>query len=181
MKRLLLSFLLLLVLYAQAVIAETVYKGVDKQGNVIYSDKPLPNGEQITVTPPPPIEMPTVKETTTQTQSTVVDPNLNYKLAIVSPLNHETFPHSTKDVEVKLSLTPELLPGDRINLIVNGKPYGEYTEGLSFILKEFPRGAYTISAVITSEKDPEKVKAQSDSITYYQQRAIAKQAPPPGP
>ncbi len=173
MKRLHLLCLSLIVLYAQSVIAETVYKGTDKQGNVIYSDKPLEGGEKITITPPPPIVMPAIQQeaqTKAQAQTATVD----YKLTITSPQNQQTFTNDITTVPVTLSLTPKLQPGDRINLVVNGQPYGEYSEGLTFTLKDFPRGAYTVNAVITNEKDPSTIKAQSDTITFFQQRAIAK-------
>ncbi len=172
MRRLLIISLSLLVLYAQAAVAETVYKGIDKQGNIIYSDKPLEGGEKITITPPPPITMPALKET--QTTTKVAPEEVSYKLSITSPQNQQTFTNDITTIPVTLSLTPNLQAGDRINLIVNGQPFGEYSQDLTFTLKDFPRGAYTVNAVITSEKDPSTIKAQSDSVTFYQQRAIAK-------
>ncbi|MGD9591979.1 MAG: DUF4124 domain-containing protein [Candidatus Berkiella sp.] len=173
MKKLTFTCLSLFVLYAQTAHAQTVYKGVDKQGNVVFSDNPIQGGEKITITPPPPVTMPAVKEIQT-TQTTKKDEAVDYKLSITSPQNQQTFNNDVTVVPVLLSLSPKLQPGDRINLIVNGKPYGNYSENLSFELKDFPRGAYTVNAVITSEKDPAIIKAQSDSVTFYQQRAIAK-------
>ncbi len=174
MKALQIIFSLLLVLYAQAVKAETVYKGTDKQGNTIYSDQPLENGEKITVTPTPSFSLPPLSPTQTQTEQEATTPVVNYNLSIIAPKDQETFTNDIRSITVNLALTPKLQAGDKIHLVINGEPFGEYSESLTFTLNEFPRGAYKIQAVITAENEAKIIKAQSNTITVYQQRAIAK-------
>ncbi|MBS0286376.1 MAG: DUF4124 domain-containing protein [Proteobacteria bacterium] len=171
MKTLIKLMLYLLVLYAQAVSADAVYKGTDKEGRTIYSDQPIENGEKITITLPPTFNLPKAPAHETKTTTAEV---VDYKISIIEPHDQQTFTNDIRQVEVKLALTPNLQAGDRINLMVNGKPYGHYSQGLTFTLHDFPRGAYKVNAIITSEQDPDKVKAQSSTIIFYQQRAIAK-------
>ena len=106
----------LLVLYAQAVSAEVVYKGTDKQGNTIYSDQPLQNGEQITINPIPSYSLPTLPDNQSSTQQEAV---VDYKLTIIAPADQQTFPHAYQSFNVNLALTPPLQPTDQINLMVN--------------------------------------------------------------
>ena len=107
-------------------------------------------------------------------QQEVAPAIVDYKLSIISPQDQQTFTNDITAIPVHLALTPKLQPGDRIHLVINGEPFGEYSESLEFVLKEFPRGAYKIQALITAEAEPNTIKAQSNTITVYQQRAIAK-------
>ncbi|MBS0288944.1 MAG: DUF4124 domain-containing protein [Proteobacteria bacterium] len=173
-----LLFLLSLILFYTGVSGETVYKGTDAQGNTIYSDHPMDsNAEKITITvPESSYHLPPVQHSTQSTKNPASEEeSIAYNLHIVEPKDQETFTNDITSISVKLSLTPKLHSDDRINLVINGQPYGNYSQSLSFSLNDFPRGAYSIQAVITSVKAPEKIKAQSQTITIYQQRAIARQ------
>lgn len=158
---------IVLVLYAQAPFAETVYKGTDASGNTVFSDKPLPNGEKIeiapaqTYAPPPTSTVPQEAETA----------SIEYQVNILEPMDQETFPHSTASIPVKVEISPPLEGGDQIRLLVNGKPYGAASATPAFELTELSRGAYQLKAEIISPQDPAHPKAQSSTITIYQQRA----------
>ena len=173
MKQLSYYFLAVLVLFAQALNAETVYKGTDANGRTIYSDQPFPNSEKITIT----ITPSTKSAPTPQVQSQPIKPHqekINYKISIVEPTDQQTFGNDITAIEVKLSVTPKLSVNDRIHLEVNGEPFGEYSQATNFVLTQFPRGSYLIKAVITSADNLKTPIAQSDAITIYQQRSIAR-------
>lgn len=173
MKQLSYFILPVLVFFAQALGAETVYKGTDANGRTIYSDQPFPNSEKITITITPSTQSAPTPQV--QTQPTKAhEEKINYTIRIVEPTDQQTFGNEITAIEVKLNVTPKLSPKDRIHLEVNGQPFGEFSQATNFMLSQFPRGAYRIKAIITTADDLKTPIAQSDSITIYQQRAIAR-------
>ncbi len=173
MKQLSFYLLAVLVLFAQALTAETVYKGTDANGRTIYSDQPFPNSEKITITTtpnPPPANKPIQSTNTKPAHQEVLD----YKVSITEPTDQQTFTNDITSIEVKVSITPKLAPNDRIHLEINGEPFGEYSQATNFVLNQFPRGTYLIQAVITSADYLKTPIAKSQTVTIYQQRAIAR-------
>ncbi len=175
MKQLSSILLPVLVLFAQALIADTVYKGTDANGHTLFSDQPFPNSEKITITPPPPTSQ---NHSHKQLESTKANPPLpeviDYKISIVEPTDQQTFTNDITSIEVKISVTPKLAANDRIHLEINGEPFGEYSQATNFVLNQFPRGTYRIQAIITSADFLKVPIAKSQTVTIFQQRAIAK-------
>jgi hypothetical protein len=173
MKTLNISLLTVLVLFAQASFAETVYKGTDANGKTIYSDRPIPNGEKIEITVPPAYNSPPINQNFEE-ETTSQDKIIDYKVSIIEPKDQQTFTNDITTIEVKLSITPALQKSDQIRLIVNGQPFGGASNAPTFVLDQLPRGAYSISAEIFSINDPAKIRGKSQTVTFFQQRAIAK-------
>jgi hypothetical protein len=175
MKHALLILSWVLALYTQAPLAETVYKGTDAEGNTVYSDKPLPNGEKIDVAPvqtysPPPQVMPSYQPQASSPATYAIP----YQLSIASPADQTTYDSGVENVDVAVSLNTGLQKGDGIRILLNGVPTGEPTQARSFALGRLYRGEYKIQAEVVSVNDPNQVKAQSEPITIYQQRAVVR-------
>lgn len=161
----------MLALTAQAALAETVYRGTDSDGNVIFSDQPLPNGQRIEIqpaqtysSPPLPKTNPSNNSTSKQVQET------RYEINILEPQNNQTLTTDIQSVPVALSVVPNLQKGDKIRLLVNGKQYGALTDSLNITIDRLDRGSYQLKAEVVSEADPSKIKGESNSITFYQRR-----------
>lgn len=169
MKTLITFLTLGLALYAQALFSETVYKGKDAEGNVLFSDQPVPNGEKIEVTPAQTYSAPDVSAPQTNEQQGPQEVT-EYKISIMQPQNEATMTNDIFVIPVSLSVEPALQPGDKIRLMLNGKQYGPLYDSLSMTLNDLFRGSYQLVAEVVSEADPSKIKGQSQGIIFFQKR-----------
>ncbi|HSC67930.1 MAG TPA: DUF4124 domain-containing protein [Cellvibrio sp.] len=138
------NILIIILLLTQAVAAD-VYKTVDKNGRVIYTDKPQ-NGkaEKIELR-----ETNTVPGAQPLPQSTPIDfynsqpAALNYKINILSPRADVTIPVGQRDLAIAISLNPALQEGHLLVYFMNGELLEETTAN-NIILKDVPRGTHTL-------------------------------------
>lgn len=150
-------------------LADTVYKGKDDNGKPIYSDKPFAGSEQIEVTAPQTYSPAPI---TTPLDPPTVVKKVNYSVSIVAPQPEETFTTDINSIEVKVSVTPALQTGDKIQLLLNGQPYGTASEATTFTLQSLFRGAYRVQAQVYTAQNPNQPAAQSNEVTFYQKRAM---------
>ena len=155
-------------LAAFAVQAAVVYKWVDADGVVHFSDQPYPGAEKIytssstagTVT-----SAPGSAGGPRQASKGAVAGGLNYaEFAIVSPSNDQTF-FGDDVIAVHLNLTPALKPNQSITWHLNGKQLEFPPDATSFPLPHLDRGAYTLAATITDQETSES--QSSNSVTFY--------------
>jgi len=158
--------ILCLVLGALAAFAATaavVYRWVDGDGVVHYSDQPVPGAEKIftsssgkSLTPPPlAAGNPVAKKPAA---------SLNFEqIAIISPAEGQTF-FGDEAIEADLALAPDLGPNQTVNWQLNGKQLAEQ-HTVSFVLPHLDRGAYAIAATVTDQITGEWQSAPS--ITFY--------------
>lgn len=70
-----------------------------------------------------------------------------YNVAIVQPANEETVHDNEGKVVVQVAISPDLAPGDRIVLLLDGRPVGAQG-GTTFALSGIERGAHTLQAQV---------------------------------
>ncbi len=143
-----------------------IYKWVDDNGSVHFSDKPRPGAETITLpptqtySPPKATEpLPPVPEITPQTTATYT------KLMIVQPQDQETLRSNQGILSVISRVEPELNTGDKLQLIYDGSPVGPPQTEPAFTLKQVYRGSHTLQLQIVNEAGA--VIASSDTITIF--------------
>lgn len=163
-------------LFAQVTFAETVYKGKDADGNVLFSDQPLPGSEKIEVQPAQTYTPPPLPNLNQDPNAKKTEGVISYKINIMAPQNEATMTNDIFEIPVLLSVEPNLQKGDKIRLLLNGKQYGPLYDAPNMIIKDLYRGTYQLIAEVISEADPSKIKGQSPAITFYQKRPIAGQA-----
>lgn len=162
MSRLFLFVLLLLPLGSSA----QIYKSTDEQGNVTFSDAPPPgtSGQPVelretnTVAAPP--ERRQESKPTPQTVMTTA-----YELAIVAPANETTFPMGPGNFSVSVSLQPALAGNNRLQLYLDGTPWGDPQQGTSWSLTNVFRGAHDLTVAVTDNKG--KQLASSEPVRVY--------------
>ena len=91
-------------------------------------------------------------------------------LAIASPASEETVHNNDGDVHVEVIVLPDLAPGQRIALLLDGEVVARQTSG-SFELTALDRGAHTLQAQLVDRVGT--VLAASDPVTFYMWRASA--------
>ncbi|MFN7097737.1 MAG: DUF4124 domain-containing protein [Gammaproteobacteria bacterium] len=157
-------------------LAEQIYKSVDAQGNVVYSDQPSSGAQQITpppisITPTPTVApLPPINTSTQDTQSTSIV-KVYTQLDILSPLNDQTIWDNNGNINVSVALAPKLAAGDQLQVIVDGKVLAESNTTTNFTLNSLERGTHVLQVQIINNK--KQVVKVSNVVTFYLHKAIA--------
>jgi hypothetical protein len=164
------AWLGLSLLAAFAVQAAVVYKWVDADGVVHFSDQPSPGAEKIYTSSSAGTRSPSVAATASRyspagAQAAKRQSGLGYsEFSVDSPANDQTF-FGEDVVGVHLSLTPSLKSNQSITWHLNGKQLDYSLDAVSFSLPRLDRGAYTLAATITDQQTGES--ESSNSVTFY--------------
>ena len=153
MTRLLLLALLLVPLASVA----QIYRTTDKQGNVVFTDKP-PAGasstepvelQQTNTTPPPPQRpAPTPKPESAEEGPDAVP----FNVGIVIPADETSIPMGPGNFSVTAKVDPAPSGNQMLQLYIDGIPWSDPQQGLSWALTNVFRGEHNLTvAVLDSE------------------------------
>jgi len=168
--KLLISLIFLFVTYVHA---ETVYKAVDADGNIVFSDVPSEGAEEIKIKKAQAINPPKARSFKLSPERDN-SKKFNYtKLVIASPENDSTIHGGEGNVNIAVTLEPELNEKDVMVLSMDGK---EMLSGKApqFLLANVDRGTHSISVVVKNED--EIVLKRSAKVTFHVRR-IAQLSP----
>lgn len=149
----------------------TIYKTILPSGEVLYSGSFEPGSEEIKVhVTPEELKNPNnAAGSTTPTSSTNVNASnqapLQYQISFIAPKNQQLYGVGEPDITVHLEISPALHPTDRIQLFIDGKPYGILQSELDYTLSNFERGAHTLQAKVYSEKKSGESKGETGIIS----------------
>ena len=162
-----------------------VYKWVDENGVVHYTDKPP--AENATPAKLPPLQ--TYKGGTAPDLRRYDKPTRNGKptglaqLDLVTPSHDETFRSGERTVPIAVVVTPPLGEDQRLIYLLDGTPQSTPTADTSFAFTGVERGSHTASVMLVDTAGNEL--ATSTSVTFHVKPPIAGQAdkfkpkPPP--
>lgn len=144
-----------------------LYKVVDADGNIVYTDQPLPNAEAVNVTN---------TNTMPAMQSTVMAKSpaataANFKVNIVSPSHQQTVRNNSGDVNIQVSIdkgSSKVSFNGLLQLFLDGKLHHQQTN-LLFSLKGIDRGEHKIIVKLVNNSG--KVIASSPESIFYLHRA----------
>lgn len=142
----------------------TIYKWVDEQGNVSYSDTPHAGAQQLDL--PSQTEMPETQigeqpKTQSQEQSPVADAMIQYQISLSAPLQEATIWTGNGDVEVQASVDPAPQSDMKYQFLVDGKPYLPQPQTSSYVtLTNVDRGTHELQVQLLNAQD--KVIATSN-------------------
>ncbi len=174
------SGLLLALMLLPAAAGAEIYKSVDENGNVVFSDQPSPGAEQIEKK-----QVPTVP-------ATVPDVDLDdsgegeqqeqagdaYSLRIASPEHDSAVRENAGNITVNIALEPTLRLGHEVVLYLDGEEAARGSMS-SFSLANVDRGTHSLTAVVLDGGGNEV--ARSDSIEFTMQRRSRLQNSPNNP
>jgi hypothetical protein len=166
-------------LTAFTVQAAVIYRWVDADGVVHYSDQASPGAEKIvTATSSGPAGPGARNATAPAVQAPPRSASgLNYvEFSISSPTPEQTF-FGDDVVAVHLNLNPTLRPNQSITWHLNGKQLDFPPNAVSFALPHLDRGTYALAATITDQQTSES--ESSGSVTFFvrQPSALSPQSP----
>lgn len=128
-----------------------VYRVIDADGNVIYTDTPEAGKPKEEVELPPINLQPAV--TPSARAKEPPKEAIHYEARIVEPSNDSTIPPGQLDVAVRVELKPVLQPGHRLELTLDGEPQGKASVSTTFRLSELNRGSHQIVARVKDADD----------------------------
>ena len=174
------SWLAIGVLTACTVQAAVIYKWVDADGVVHYSDQASPGAEKIITAGGASSSSAAgrnIAGPTSRTPQEGEQRGLNYtEFSIASPAPEQTF-FGDDVIPVRLNLNPPLRPNQGITWHLNGAQLDSPPGALSFVLPRLDRGTYVLAATITDQQTSES--QTSSSITFFvrQPSALSPQSP----
>jgi len=179
MKNILLKSLLLPALLLSISVDAGLYKGLDDEGKVVYSDQPFENSKKLTPPPLTVMDAPKipVKVEGASTEEETEAVTKYSKFSIVAPTNNQTI-WNEPDLFVKLKITPGLSAKEGHNfwLLLDGKPLVKNTQSLSIPIGRAERGSHKVQAQIRSKAG--KILKSSKAITIHIKNSVRPRAAP---
>lgn len=161
--------LLLLIGFVLTSYASPLYKRVEKDGTVTYSDTPVEGAEEISLPPlttmPPPVTPVAAEEPET------VKAGPPYRaFSIISPENDATIRSNEGNVTISLTIDPPLRAdeGDRIALHMDGAVMINGSTGLTMSLQNVDRGTHRLHAEVRDSSG--RVLAKTSPVTIHVKR-----------
>jgi hypothetical protein len=145
------------------VLAAVVYKWVDADGVVHFSDQPVPGAEKITTTGGSTRGILSQPMPGGRSAPDKPKPHPVQHATISSPAPDQTFTGG-EQVSASLSVDPALAPGQTVSWTLNGAQVGESSNATQLMLPDLPRGTYTIAATVSDSGSGETISA--DPVTF---------------
>jgi Domain of unknown function (DUF4124) len=148
-----------------------VYTWTDADGQVHYSDRPVPGAKEVELQTYTPAAAPA---TTAQAQSAATPrspaaPSPGYTaFNVISPAQQETLWNLEGTLNVQLDLEPALQKGHRIGVYLDGKLIDLDSSSLQFTLPEVYRGIHSLQAVVLDGNGMEVLR--SLAVTFMVQQ-----------
>ncbi len=160
-------------------VAAAVYKTVDKQGNIIYTDTPpaataATAVNKVTLPPINPVSSPTdpAPAAALSPESSDVDPVTAFTgysfIALASPVDGTLMHFNESNLLAQLALTPGLEADHLVQFYVDGSAYGSAIPSLTLSISGLERGSHRISARVLSSRGA--VLAIAAPVTVHVQR-----------
>ncbi len=164
--------LLLVALLASAGSAQEIYKWVDEDGVIHFSDQPREGAERVELQPTnvarPPVR-PVQRTDDTEQEQQAPAPFRYERLEVVSPAAEETLWNIEGVLNVSLVLTPGLQEGHQVRVYHNGE--AQTVSGTSFQLQEVWRGVHNIQAEVIDANGQMMIRSQPNRF-YVQQNTV---------
>lgn len=154
-----------------------VYKRIDAQGNVEYTDVPKEAKEKPVELPPASTYTPLPVDSGDQTGVQQPALTVNYEsVAITQPAEDETVRENAGNVLIQVTTTPPLQSGHRFVALIDGNKMAE-GQSSSLQVENLDRGTHSVQVQVVDASG--KVVAASQSVTFHLQRVstLLQQAP----
>ncbi|MCG7533013.1 DUF4124 domain-containing protein [Psychrobium sp. MM17-31] len=151
--------------------AFTVYKKVNKDGTVTYSDKPFPGAKKAKL---PPINTRATQPIPKPIEVEKPEKKAVANITVLSPTNGDSIRSNAGELNIRIGATHDAVDDYLIQLLINEKPYGKPTKNTTFALKELDRGIIKIKALLQTRRG--KVLAASDETVVYMHKASINRA-----
>lgn len=149
-----------------------VYKSVDAEGNVSYTDEPQGNAQPIELPPLSTIPAPKIHKPA-PAPATVTDDSANRyeKVSIVTPAQDDTLRDNTGNVAVSVAVEPALnkAAGDRLQFYLDGQTEGEPRNTDRMVIQGLVRGTHTVEVAVVNRSGKELIRSPAISFFLHRQ------------
>lgn len=176
--------MVLLLVSWPVVAAEELWRWVDEDGVIHYSDRPHPGAERVVLESAQSYRAPAQPARTEdgvaeEDDDADADGAAYSELRIVSPEPEETLWNIGTELDVRLSISPAMSQAHQLRIYLDGSRVEDVPQGRSqFTLGEVYRGEHTLRAAIVDENGREL--ASSDPVVFYVQQASLQNPNRPG-
>lgn len=168
--------LLLLSLLLSGLCQAQIYKSVDREGNVTFSDRPPSSSEEAETVELKPLNTAPAPESLPPRPSP--DAEAQGETATAQPAVRVTSPQPDQVVPIgdlgnltaKVDVEPPLTGGERLQLYLDGSPQGEPQRASQWQLEGLPRGGHDLRVDRLGMQG--EVRASSDTIRFYVMRPL---------
>jgi hypothetical protein len=167
--------ILLFALIAGAVHAAPAWRWVDANGQVHYSDTPVPGATQIELSGAQGFGSSTTSQQSApnkspgQAPAKPTGPAQSYRaFNIVSPKQQETLWNVGTVVNVDVELDPPLAPNHLLDVYVDGARRNLNTPSTNLALEDIYRGVHTIQAVVVDQSGAEVIRSLATTFMVQQ-------------
>ena len=147
-------------------LATTVYKWIDENGVIHYSDQPHPNAEKLQVEGVQTYSSSAaaVRGPISSGESNAASANPYKGCAVAQPLDQQNLPNA-HSVFIRVAADPVLRGDDRVFMTMDGQALnGGQPTGMSFNVTDLDRGEHSVQAQI---RNPDgQVLCQTPTITF---------------
>ncbi len=171
MKNIISRSLLITALLFTFTVDAGLYKGLDDEGNVDYSDQPFDDAQAFT---PPSLTVFDAPKAEAKKKAVEEEKTTEFKYTdfdIVSPKNNQTL-WNEADPIVSLQLKPALntAEGHNIWLLMNGKPLVKNSQNMSLSMGRTDRGAHQLQAQVRDKQG--KIIARTRAIVIHIKNSV---------
>lgn len=165
------SLTLLLLLFALPAVAQ-IYKYTDANGNTAYSNQP-PNGTKAETVDLPPLNSvstgaPTMPQPPQPNEVRAAQGSAAYQTLQLTDLpDDEALRANNGTFTVGVKIEPRLQSGHRLQMLLDGAPYGQPTNVPRLQLTELDRGEHSLAVQVLQSEQPIQT---SQTVTLTVQR-----------
>ncbi len=179
MKNILLKSLLVSTILFTTIADAQLYKGLDDEGNVVYSDQPFENAEKFTPTSISVVDTPkrVAKPSKTTTDEEEVKAFKYTDFDITSPKNNETI-WNNPQLAVTLRLKPGLNTEEEHTawLLMDGKVIVKNSQTTTMQIGRLERGAHQLQAQVRDKAGKVVVRSRP-VVVHIQHYALPRKSP----
>lgn len=164
-----LGFFACILLFGATPALSEVYRNVDAQGNVTFSDEPSEGAEEVKVKPVTTVTLPKpadVQEPERLRQKVQEEGAAYSSVRIVAPNDDEAFHSGSGDVAFRVTSDPGLKQGHRYEVTLDGQPVGQTASDTVTVRNVF-RGTHNAGVNIVDENGVQVKTGQSISFTIH--------------
>ncbi len=146
-----------------------IYKSVDANGTVTFSDTPPPGQEATAEAIPPPAQINSIPGVSIETASSMEDavetPLTERRLEITSPSDNTTIPMGAGIFDVRVTASPRLIEGEIVELYLDEEKVDDGEVPLQWTLRYVLRGEHVLQAKWIDQSGA--VLSVSDPVTVF--------------
>lgn len=149
--------------------AAEVYRNVDADGNVTFSDEPSEGSEAVKVKPVTTVTLPkpqNVRETEKLREEVKREGSMYESVGFVYPENNQAFHSGSGDIQFEVRSTPGLQSGHKYEVTLDGQPVGQSASGSVSVQNVF-RGTHNARVHIVDENGVQVKTGPEISFTVH--------------